>query len=73
MARGDASVEANIDKLMQAWLGEGRSLPLLSPLETVEIIQFGERLGISKLEMLEVMRTLVERQERWVHLNFRSN
>jgi hypothetical protein len=59
-----ASVQENIDKLTRAWLGEGRALPLLYPMETIEIQQFGERLGISNMEMLEVTRVLVENAER---------
>jgi hypothetical protein len=59
-----ASAQENVDKLTQTWLAEGRALPLLGPMERPEIYQFGERCGISKLEMLEVMRVLVENAER---------
>jgi hypothetical protein len=59
-----ASVQENIDKLTQAWVGEGRAAPLLGLMESAEIFDFGQRCGIGKQEMLEVMRVLVENGER---------
>jgi hypothetical protein len=67
-----ASVQENIDRLTAAWLGEGRALPVLCPMETAERIQFAERHGISKLELLEAFRVIVERQERIAMNSLRS-
>jgi len=55
------SVQDDIDTLTKAWLDEGRSLPVLFPLETHEILEFGERYGFSKMQMLQVMRLIVAR------------
>jgi hypothetical protein len=66
------SVEENIDKLTRAWLGAGRTLPLLYPSETAEILQFAERCGINQKDMLEAFRVIVERQERIALANWRT-
>lgn len=59
-----ASARENLDKLTKAWIAEGRTWPLLYPMERVEIFEFGARNGVSDEEMIEVMCVLAEHAER---------
>lgn len=61
-----ASVQENLDKLMKVWIAEGRTRPLLYPLERVEIFEFARHHGISDEETVEVMRALAEHAESFV-------
>jgi hypothetical protein len=58
------SVQENIDKLTKAWIAEGKALPVLYPLETVELVHFAERHGVSSDELVQVFRVLVEQAKR---------